>query len=156
MRVEEVMTKDVAVCTPNTVIKDCANLMVKEDCGEIPIVESNENKKLVGVITDRDITCRVVAKGIDPSNAKVEDYMTEKVFTVKKEDDLERSSQLMSEKQVRRLPVVDDNMNCIGIVSQAHIARHFSEEKAGELAKDLSEPHEQNQGEEPTQNLRNQ
>jgi len=135
---KEVMTKNAAVCSPDMSIKDCANLMLENDCGEIPIVESDKNCKLVGVITDRDITCRVVAKGKDPINARVKDFMTKDIFTVKENDDLERCAQLMSEKQVRRLPVVDEKMNVVGIVSQAHVARYASIQKAGELAKNIS------------------
>lgn len=153
MYVGEIMTKDVAVCSSHTNIKDCANLMVENDCGEIPVVEGEGSQKLVGVITDRDITCRVVAKGLDPSVVEVKDYMTKNIYTVKEKDDLERCYQLMSENQVRRLPVIDDSMNCIGIISQAHAARHSSEQKAGELAKDLSRSH--SSADAPTQNTLN-
>ncbi len=138
MIVSEIMTKDLAVCMPNSTIKDCANLMLKNDCGEIPVVNTKDAKKLIGVITDRDITCRVVAQGVDPAQAQVKDFMTKCVYTIQKEDDLETCENLMSEHQVRRLPVVDENMCCIGLVSQAHIARHASKEKVGELAKELS------------------
>lgn len=152
MFVKDIMTKDVAVCSLDSKIKECANLMVDNDCGEIPIVASQNDKKLVGVITDRDITCRVVAGGIDPNEAKVKDYMTKNIYTVRVDDNLEHCQQLMSEYQVRRLPVVDENMNCIGLVSQAHAARHISEQEAGELAKNLSRSHSENT---PTQNISN-
>jgi len=153
MYVSEIMSKNIAVCFPDMNIKECANLMVQNDCGEIPVVGSEADKKLIGVITDRDITCRVVANGINPCEAKVKDYMTKNIYTVKIDDDLEYCQQLMSEHQVRRLPVVDDKMVCIGIVSQAHAARHASKEGAGELAKDLSRS--RSSLEAPTQNVGN-
>lgn len=137
MRVEEIMTKNVAVCMPSTTISECAKLMLDNDCGEIPVVD--EEGTIAGVITDRDITCRVVAKGEDPTTAEVSHYMTKGVTTIKKEDDIQLCQQLMSDNQVRRLPVVDDEMHCIGIVSQAHIARKSSRQEAGNLAKSLSE-----------------
>jgi CBS domain-containing protein len=139
--VKDIMKKETAVCTPDMNIQNCAKLMLDNDCGEIPIVESEKSHKLIGVITDRDITCRVVAKGTDPRESYVKDYMTKNIYTVKENDNIDRCFQLMSEKQIRRLPVVDDNMNCIGIVSQAHIARYASEQKAGALAKSISRSH---------------
>jgi len=150
MYVKDIMKKDVAVCTPDKSVQECASLMVENDCGEIPVVQSKEDYTLVGVITDRDIACRVVAKGVEPAKAKVRDYMTKDVYTVSEQDDLNHCNELMSTHQVRRLPVVDDDRTCVGIISQAHAARHLSEEEAGGLAKDLSRS--RNSAEAPTQN----
>ncbi len=151
MQVQEIMKENAAICSTGTNIKDCANLMVKNDCGEIPVVESEQKKRIIGVITDRDIACRVVAKGVNPAEAKVEDYMTKNIFTVKRDDDLEQCQKLMSEHQVRRLPVVDENMNFIGIVSHSHAIQNTSEQEAGKLEKNITNFSNGNS----TQNLEN-
>lgn len=155
LAVKDIMQPNAALSTPNMTLKDCANLMVKNDCGEIPIVESEKNKKLVGVITDRDIICRAVAKGLNPEKTIINDFMTkEDIYTVKENDKIDKCSQLMSEKKVRRLPVVDEKMNCVGIISQAHIARYGSVEEAGELIKNISQSNKSSQ-KDSTQNLEN-
>lgn len=150
MNVEKIMETEVEVCTPEMSIRDCANLMLSADCGQIPVVASQESRKLVGLITDRDIVCRVVAQGIDSKEAKVEKYMTKKACTVKPQDTLECALKIMGEKQVRRLPVVDEDMNCIGIVSQSDISTYGEKEETGELVRKISQPTAQGR---PTQNI---
>ena len=139
MRVQEIMTSNPACCTPNTSLQEVAQMMVDCDCGAIPVVDSTESNRPVGIITDRDIVTRVVAKGGDCSKT-VETAMTSDVVTVKEDADLREAEDLMKRRQLRRMLVVDDSGSCCGILAQADIARHGSEEEAGELLEEISEP----------------
>ena len=110
--------------------------MVEADCGEIPVTDSAN--RLVGVITDRDIVCRVVAKGKDPSAATAGEFMTQPAVVVKEETTLEEVMNIMEKHQIRRVPVVDASGSCCGIISQADIALCANEERAGELVREVS------------------
>jgi CBS domain-containing protein len=138
MRVMDIMSADPICCTPGTSLRDVAQKMVDYDCGEIPICD--DAGKPVGVITDRDIVCRLVAKGYDPLEARARDCMSEPVVTAKPDMPLDECARLMEEYQVRRLPVVDDGGVCCGIVSQADVARHASPEQVAEVLERVSEP----------------
>lgn len=118
MLIKDVMTANPACCKPADKLDSVAKLMVDHDCGEIPVCDGT---KLVGVITDRDITCRTVARGESPMAIPVSDVMTRDVYTVAPEDKIDDALALMEEKLVRRLPVVDDSGRIVGIVSQADL-----------------------------------
>ena len=138
MKVKEIMSKDPACCTRETSLQDIAILMVEHDCGEIPVVDSMQSKRPVGVITDRDITVRSVALGKNPLELRARDCMSSPAVTVGPESDLDECCRLMEENQLRRIPVVDESGCCCGIVSQADIALHASEDDAGEMVKEVS------------------
>lgn len=138
MRVEDVMTPSPQCASPDTSIRDVAKMMVDCDCGEIPVVDKNERP--IGVITDRDIACRVVAQGKDPNSTQARDAMSTPVVTVMPETDLEECCRLMEERQIRRIPVVDENGVCCGIVAQADIALRGDTEETGTLVRDVSRP----------------
>src|ERR1700704_1232188 len=116
----DVMTPDPACCTPHTTLDEVAKLMAQNDCGEIPVVDSGD--QIVGVITDRDIVCRVVAEGKNPMGYTVETCMSQPVVTVPSDAPLEEVISTMEKHQIRRVPVVDERGSCAGIVSQADIA----------------------------------
>ncbi len=118
----EVMTKDPVCCLPSDLVSKAADLMKRERVGSIPVVESEKTKKLVGIITDRDLTMRIVAEGLDAQSTKVETVMTRKVVTCSAEDNLQNALTAMAENQLRRIPIVGDNYEIIGIISQADIA----------------------------------
>jgi CBS domain-containing protein len=139
MKVKEIMSKDPACCTRETSLQDVAVLMVEHDCGEIPVVDSMQSKRPVGVITDRDITVRSVALGKNPLELRARDCMSSPAVTVSPESGVDECCRLMEENQLRRIPVVDQSGCCCGIVSQADIARHASEDDAGEVVKEISE-----------------
>jgi signal-transduction protein with cAMP-binding, CBS, and nucleotidyltransferase domain len=103
-----------------------AEMMVEHDCGEIPVVENLGNMLPVGVITDRDITCRTVARGLNPLIMTVADCMTTTPVTVMPGMSFEECCRVLEENLIRRVPVVDASGACIGIVAQADIARHAS------------------------------
>jgi CBS domain-containing protein len=138
MQVREIMTPNPACCTPNTTLQDAAKLMAERDCGELPIID--DQGKLIGVVTDRDICCRGVAEGLHPEQADVRECMTSPVDTVRPEDDVDTCCQLMDEHQIRRVPVVDEDGKCCGIVAQADIAREFGNSKTGNIVRDISRP----------------
>ena len=140
MQVKEVMTADPVCCTPGTPIPAVAQMMVDNDCGEIPVVEDKTSMLPVGVITDRDIVCRVVAKGINPLGTIAADCMTQPCVTVTPEMSIEECCKIMEENQIRRVPVVDAGGSCCGIVALADVALQTKDSVAGEVIKEVSEP----------------
>ena len=110
--------------------------MVEADCGEIPITDASN--RLIGVITDRDIVCRVVAKGKNPSGVTAGECMTEPVVVVNEDTKLEDVMAVMEENQIRRVPVVDATGCCCGIISQADVALSARESQVGELVREVS------------------
>ena len=138
MNVGEIMTKDPACCTPDTGLQEVAQMMVDCDCGCIPVVDSEDSKMPVGMITDRDITCRVVAKGQNPLDLTAQDAMTTTVVSVTPDTSIEDCCDLMEESQIRRVAVVDENGACCGIIAQADIAANLSDKKTAEVVQEVS------------------
>ena len=142
MKAKELMTTSPACCTPTTTAQQVAQLMEENDCGCIPVVEDAESKFLVGVVTDRDIALRGVARGRSPETP-VRDLMSTDVSAVKPDDDLKAVEELMADLQVRRVPVVDEDGCCVGIIAQADLALEGKETADGEVAEvveRISEP----------------
>jgi|SRR4030095_14192183 CBS domain-containing protein len=140
MQVKEVMTANPACCTPDTPLPEVARMMVDNDCGEIPVVKNKESKTPVGVVTDRDIVCRTVAKDKNPLDLTAADCMSKPIVTVSPETPVEECCRIMQEKQVRRVPVIDANGACCGIVALADIALQARNAVAGEVVKEVSQP----------------
>ncbi len=138
MQVKDIMTADPACCTADTSLQEVAQMMVDHDCGCIPIVENKDSKVPVGVITDRDIATRVVAKGKNPLDLTAGDAMTASVVSVTPETSLEECCNLMETEQIRRVTVVDSNGGCCGIIAQADIANNASERKTAEVVQEVS------------------
>lgn len=138
MQVKDIMTADPACCTADTSLQEVAQMMVDHDCGCIPIVENKDSKVPVGVITDRDIATRVVAKGKNPLDLTAGDAMTASVVSVTPETSLEECCNLMETEQIRRVTVVDANGGCCGIIAQADIANNASERKTAEVVQEVS------------------
>lgn len=118
MLIKDVMTAAPACCKPSDTLDQVARLMLDHDCGEIPVCDDT---KVLGVITDRDITCRVVARGKTAETVLARDIMTRNVVTVRENATLDDTLQLMQEELVRRLPVVGDDGRIVGIVSQTDL-----------------------------------
>lgn len=133
MKAQEIMTKNPALCLATTKLDEVARLMVDSDCGEIPVVRSREKAELLGVVTDRDITCRAVAHGKDPYTTQASDVMSSPAVTVTPETDLAQCCKLFEEKEIRRLPVVDPKGHCVGIISLTDIAEKAPEQYAREI-----------------------
>lgn len=138
MKVEEIMTKDPACCTSDSKLQEVAQMMVKNDCGCIPVVENQENKKPVGMITDRDITIRTVAEGKNPLDLTAGDVMTDSVITVTPDTSVEDCCNKMESNQIRRVAVVDENGSCCGIVAQADVAIKSTDRKTAEVVEEIS------------------
>ena len=141
MKVQDVMTRNPASVTPGATIREAAQLMQREDTGIIPVVEEQGSKRLVGVVTDRDIAIRVVAEGRD-GGARVSDVMsTSQLATCSPDDDVDDAMQAMANEQVRRIPIVDDRGTLVGIVAQADIVRKARDSKRAEqTVQQISEP----------------
>ena len=138
MEVKEVMTESPTCCTPETGLQEVAQMMVDRDCGCIPVVDSSDTKMPVGMITDRDITCRVVAQGKNPLDLTAREAMTSTVVSVTPNTSLEECLDLMEESQVRRIAVVDKNGKICGIVAQADVARNADDQRTAEVVQEVS------------------
>ena len=134
--VRDAMTRDPRSIGASASVVEAARLMREEHIGSLPIID---NEQLVGMITDRDITTRVVAEAADPKLTSVGDVYSQDLISVEPESDLEEALLLMARHQVRRLPVVD-NGKLVGIVAQADIALTENEKKSGKLLEAISEP----------------
>ena len=132
----DVMTSNPACCTPNMTIDQVARLMAHNDCGEIPVVDATDQP--VGVITDRDIVCRVVAEGKNPMGYLAGDFMTHPVVTVRVDAPIDTVVSTMEQHQIRRVPVVNEQGSLVGIIAQADLAQHTSEHKVAELVREVS------------------
>jgi CBS domain-containing protein len=140
MQVRNVMTADPACCISETALQEVAQMMIDHDCGEIPVVENKETKLPIGVITDRDIVCRTVARGLNPLDLTVADCMTKPCVTVTPDMSVEECSRIMEENKIRRVPVVDAAGCCCGIVALADIALRAQKGVTAEVVKEVSEP----------------
>ena len=138
MKVKEIMTASPASCTEDTPLQDIARTMVGRDCGSIPVVRNG--RTLAGIITDRDVVVRAVAEGRNPLTLKAKDCMTSPAISIADDATLNECTDLMESKKIRRVPVVDKSGSLVGIVAQADVARHASQEEAGELVRDVSTP----------------
>jgi CBS domain-containing protein len=134
--VRDAMTEDPRSIGATATVVDAARLMREEHIGSLPITDGEQ---LVGMITDRDITTRVVAEAADPKVTSVGDVYSGDLVSVEPDNDLQEALQLMARHQVRRLPVVESG-RLVGIVAQADIALSENEKKTGELVEAISEP----------------
>ncbi len=138
MTVKDIMSPEPAHATPDTPLRQIAETMVAEDCGEIPICGGDG--KPIGVVTDRDIVCRLVAKGKNPLELRADDCMSTPLITAKPDMTLQDCARLMQQYQVRRLPVVDEGGRLCGMVSQADLARKGPRDTTIEVVGKVSEP----------------
>jgi CBS domain-containing protein len=136
MNVSEVMTRDVKIASPEDTLQRAAQMMEGIDAGALPV---GENDRLIGMLTDRDITLRAVARGKTPGECKVRDVMSASIKYVYEDDTLENALKNMGELQVRRLPVLDRKKRLVGIVSLGDLALKKTD-SAGKALKKVSEP----------------
>ena len=145
MQAQDIMTPDPACCTPQDTVEQAARLMVANDCGCVPVVEDRESKRLIGAVTDRDLACRCLATGRGPET-RVADVMSTELSCCAPDDDVAAVERIMQERQVRRVPVIDEHDCCIGIVAQADLARaprehtNVTEQEVGRTIERVSEP----------------
>ena len=139
MKCREIMTKDPVCCLPGDTVDKAALLMKTEEVGPIPVVTDQQTKRLVGIVTDRDLAVKVVAEALDARTTTVEEVMTTGVIACRADDDLRKALGAMEDHQVRRIPVVDNSDHIIGIIAQADIATRAKQpEKTAEVVKEIS------------------
>jgi CBS domain-containing protein len=137
----DVMTREPACCEAGDSVTQVASVMKREDVGSVPVVQSREDRKLIGIVTDRDLVVKVLAGGASIATATVADAMTPNPASCQESDDVSKAVGLMSERQVRRMPIVDSSGRLTGIIAQADVAtRVHSDQKTGELVEAISEP----------------
>jgi CBS domain-containing protein len=136
MKISEVMTRDVKTVSPDQSAKEAANFMLSEDAGSMPVIDGD---RLLGMITDRDIAVRGVAKGHGP-DTPIRELMTSDVVCVREDDEVEEVATRMSSAQVRRMPVVDANDRLCGIVSLGDLARETDDQSATQALEGVSAP----------------
>ena len=136
MKIREIMTANPASVGPEATLGEVATLMRQEDCGSIPVVEDG---RLVGIVTDRDIVVRAIAAGKDPKRTPVSEVMSADPVTVGPDGEIGEAEREMRERQIRRLPVVEDG-KLVGIIVTAQIARREAAKQTGETIKEISEP----------------
>lgn len=136
MKVSDVMTRDVQTVRPDSTAQEAANFMLREDAGSMPVSDGGH---LIGMITDRDIAVRGVAKGYGP-DTPVRELMTDEIICAREDDEVEEVASKMSEAQIRRMPVIDGNANLCGIVSLGDLAREADDKCANEALQGVSEP----------------
>jgi CBS domain-containing protein len=136
----DIMTEDVVCCTPEDTVFEAARLMKTEDIGPVLVVDNQQSKTLVGIVTDRDLVLKVVAERHDPQNTRVGDVMSKKLVTCYADDDVETAMKAMARYQLRRIPVIEENMRLVGIISQADVAtRVDAPEETAEVVKEISQ-----------------
>ena len=123
------MTKKTVCCLSNDMVSKVAELMKSENVGAIPVIDNEQTRKLVGIVTDRDLLLKVVAEGLDAKSTKVEAVMTRKVVTCRPGADLQKALNAMSKHQLRRIPVVNSDDKILGIISQADVAIRYNHSK---------------------------
>ena len=136
MKARDIMTKDPVLCRAETLLPEAARLMCEADCGALPVVDNQDRP--IGVVTDRDISCRVIAKGRDARQTQVRECMTEAPVCVGADASVEECCRLLEENQIRRLVVLDDDGVCCGMISQADVALHTTEHQTATLVREVS------------------
>lgn len=137
----EVMTREPVCCEPGDSVTQVAMLMKSEDVGSIPVVDSRQERKLIGIVTDRDLVVNVLAGGMAADRATVRDAMTANPESCREDEDVKKAVELMADRQVRRMPIVDEAGRLCGIIAQADVATRLKrDDTTGELVEAISEP----------------
>jgi CBS domain-containing protein len=140
MKVQEIMSADPVTVTPDTPLSEAARLMKDQNVGMLPVVDGEGSRNLVGVVTDRDIATRHVAEG-HTTDCPVREAMSSNVTTAKTGDSIDRVMNLMGQEQVRRIPIVDERGDLVGVVSQADLVLQTGNEmKAEKTVEQISQP----------------
>lgn len=142
MKAQDIMSANPACCTPEDTAQRAAELMREHDCGCLPVVDDQETKHLVGVVTDRDLACRCLADGRGP-DTPVRELMSSEPSCCTPDADLQEVERIMAERQVRRVPVVDQAGCCVGMVAQADLARGgraVGDREVARVIEQVSEP----------------
>ncbi|HYD29512.1 MAG TPA: CBS domain-containing protein [Azospirillaceae bacterium] len=138
MKLRDIMTKDVEVVRPDSALQEAARMMRDADTGFLPVCDGEQ---LIGTVTDRDIAIRSTAEGQDPSSAKVQEVMSEELVFAYEDQDSNEAAQIMAEKRIRRLPVVNREKRLVGVVSLGDLATQTPDDDVvGQTIQDVSQP----------------
>ena len=140
MKVREMMTGEPVCCTPEDTAQKVARILRDQNIGALPVVLDQQSRTLLGMITDRDLCCNVVADGLDPRTTKIEKMISLSPVTCREGENIDECERLMQSHQLRRIPVVDSEERCIGIVSQADLALREKPEKVSRTLAEISRP----------------
>jgi CBS domain-containing protein len=140
MKVREVMTHNPVCCTPTDTAKRVAQILCEQNVGSLPVVRDKQSLMLIGMITDRDLCCSIVAAGLDPKSTTIEKHLSINLVTCRDGENLDKCERAMQEHQIRRVPVVDGVGRCIGIVSQADLALKDKAENVSKTVAEISKP----------------
>jgi CBS domain-containing protein len=136
----EVMTENPVCCLPNEPVSAAARVMRREDVGAVPVINDEQKRQLIGIVTDRDLAIKVVAESRDPNHTRVSDVMTTTIIACSERDDLSSAITAMEDHQIRRLPVINEDGRIVGIISQADVAtRLHVREKTAEMVEEISQ-----------------
>jgi CBS domain-containing protein len=137
----DLMTKDPVCCLPAETASQAAQLMYRHDIGAVPVVEDRESKRLLAMITDRDLAIKVIAQGRDPKTVKIEEVMSPDIVMSSPDDEYGTALTLMEEHKIRRIPVVDNAGRVVGIISQSDVALRIRDAaNTAELVTEVSRP----------------
>lgn len=140
MTCKVIMTPNPQCCTPQTTVQDVAQMMKSVDAGSVPVVESESNRQIVGIVTDRDLALKVVGEGRDPKTTRVQDVMSPDVVTCNERDSLDKAMQAMSDYQIRRIPVINDRKVIVGVIAQADVATRTEQPmQTAEVVEEISQ-----------------
>ncbi len=140
MKLRDVMTANPKCCVPSDAAQKVARILCEENIGSMPVVADRQSRKLIGMITDRDLCCSVVASGLDPKSTSIDGFFSVEPITCREGESLDKCERAMQGHQVRRIPVVDEQGCCIGIVSQADLALKDRPEKVSKTVAEISKP----------------
>src|SRR5690349_20060344 len=140
MKIREIMTPEPVCCTPEDTAQKVAKIFKDQNVGSVPVVLDQQSRTLLGMITDRDLCCSVVAMGLDPKTTKIEKMITLSPVSCREGENVDACERLMQEHQIRRIPVVDGEGRCIGIVAQADLALREKPDKVSKIVAEISKP----------------
>ena len=138
MKFREVMSHNPACCRPTDSAQTVASIMRDRNVGAVPVVADQQSRQLIGMITDRDFCCSVVADGLDPKKTTIEKFISMNPISCRDGENIEQCERLMQDHQVRRIPVVDSDDKVIGIVSQADLALHDRPDRVSKTVAEIS------------------
>ncbi len=140
MKVRDIMSSDPLCCVASDSAQTVARIMRDNNVGSVPVVLDHQSRELIGMITDRDLCCSIVARGLDPRTTSIEQYITPYPVTCRDGENIDKCEHAMQKLQVRRVPVVDGQGRCIGIVSQADLALKDNPDRVSRTVAEISKP----------------
>jgi len=138
VKIREIMSRDPACCVLSDSAQTVAKILCDRNIGSMPVLADQQSRKLVGMITDRDLCCSVIAQGLDPKTTQIEKLISFPPMSCRDGENIETCERLMQEHQVRRVPIVDAEDRVIGIVSQADLALHDKAERVSKTVAEIS------------------